>query len=249
MRINLRGFAFVGILSAAALTGTAAHATADTSCGALGTADSDGDGKKDVADNCPFTRNADQADKDADGIGDACEASHFTNVLAFDHAVAKTKDNTGCEMFSFGGMSFWAFKEVTSGEARVASLKTRGSRNHRPRRRISMQLGRMKLSSEGFLDGNANVFVEVYVPVGGSVLRIDRMMTARVDKLIVVSRLNGTTVKAVGFAQLRPITMYSGASLPSKPTMVIPSFDPVVLANGHSTATTGSFQINGYIGG
>ena len=35
--------------------------------------DRDGDGIEDAADNCPDTANADQADTDADGIGDACE--------------------------------------------------------------------------------------------------------------------------------------------------------------------------------
>jgi hypothetical protein len=36
-------------------------------------ADSDGDGHADTADNCPFAVNADQADGDADGAGDACD--------------------------------------------------------------------------------------------------------------------------------------------------------------------------------
>ncbi len=35
--------------------------------------DADGDGVTDAEDNCPNTTNADQADSDADGIGDACE--------------------------------------------------------------------------------------------------------------------------------------------------------------------------------
>lgn len=35
--------------------------------------DSDGDGKVDAADNCPGAQNADQADLDADRIGDACD--------------------------------------------------------------------------------------------------------------------------------------------------------------------------------
>ena len=36
-------------------------------------ADSDGDGVEDGADNCPDVANADQADSDCDGIGDACD--------------------------------------------------------------------------------------------------------------------------------------------------------------------------------
>ena len=36
--------------------------------------DVDGDGVNDDVDNCPDVANADQADADADGIGDACEA-------------------------------------------------------------------------------------------------------------------------------------------------------------------------------
>ncbi|MGH7343111.1 MAG: hypothetical protein ACREKH_21705, partial [Candidatus Rokuibacteriota bacterium] len=35
--------------------------------------DSDGDGLFDAADNCPFVANLDQADFDADGVGDACD--------------------------------------------------------------------------------------------------------------------------------------------------------------------------------
>jgi Ca2+-binding RTX toxin-like protein len=35
--------------------------------------DSDGDGVADVVDNCPLVANADQADLDADGVGDVCD--------------------------------------------------------------------------------------------------------------------------------------------------------------------------------
>ena len=37
------------------------------------TADGDGDGIADAADNCPSVSNADQADSDGDGAGDACD--------------------------------------------------------------------------------------------------------------------------------------------------------------------------------
>jgi len=36
--------------------------------------DADGDGKGDVADNCPFVPNRDQGDADGDGVGDACDS-------------------------------------------------------------------------------------------------------------------------------------------------------------------------------
>jgi hypothetical protein len=37
--------------------------------------DTDGDGVRDYADNCPTVANPDQTDSDGDGIGDACEAT------------------------------------------------------------------------------------------------------------------------------------------------------------------------------
>lgn len=37
--------------------------------------DTDGDGVADPADNCPLTANADQADANGDGLGDACSDS------------------------------------------------------------------------------------------------------------------------------------------------------------------------------
>jgi hypothetical protein len=40
---------------------------------AITDADADGDGISDVADNCPAVSNSDQADLDADGIGNSCD--------------------------------------------------------------------------------------------------------------------------------------------------------------------------------
>ena len=37
--------------------------------------DADGDGIPDASDNCPLVSNADQADCDQDGVGDACQSS------------------------------------------------------------------------------------------------------------------------------------------------------------------------------
>lgn len=42
--------------------------------------DYDGDGIADVSDNCPTTPNADQIDKDNDGVGDACENPSSSDV-------------------------------------------------------------------------------------------------------------------------------------------------------------------------
>lgn len=56
----------------------------DTAEAAQGTdplvVDTDGDGNDDGADNCPTVANADQADTNGDGVGDACEATAATGV-------------------------------------------------------------------------------------------------------------------------------------------------------------------------
>jgi len=48
--------------------------TVNLTVDAAGPVDTDGDGVPDTTDNCPNVANADQADADNDGIGDACEA-------------------------------------------------------------------------------------------------------------------------------------------------------------------------------
>lgn len=65
--------ALIGDTSAA--NGSALFRVGAASFFSLGCADSDGDGLKDSADNCPDLANADQADADTDGTGDACEAA------------------------------------------------------------------------------------------------------------------------------------------------------------------------------
>jgi hypothetical protein len=49
-----------------------------------GREDTDGDGVRDSVDNCPTVANADQADQDADGIGNACDQPEPTTVYTFD---------------------------------------------------------------------------------------------------------------------------------------------------------------------
>ena len=44
--------------------------------GGGGTTDTDGDGLPNTSDNCPGIANADQADRDGDGIGDLCDITH-----------------------------------------------------------------------------------------------------------------------------------------------------------------------------
>jgi cysteine-rich repeat protein len=50
-----------------------------TSCAVPSTDDEDGDGHKLLQDNCPHAANADQADADQDGRGDACDACRGSN--------------------------------------------------------------------------------------------------------------------------------------------------------------------------
>jgi Thrombospondin type 3 repeat len=45
-----------------------------------GAADADGDGHSDATDNCPALANPDQADGDADGRGDVCDAPGLTGL-------------------------------------------------------------------------------------------------------------------------------------------------------------------------
>jgi cysteine-rich repeat protein len=53
----------------------------------IATPDSDADGIPDALDNCPFVANADQADADGDGVGDACDV-----VTCGDHLVGPLEE-------------------------------------------------------------------------------------------------------------------------------------------------------------
>jgi hypothetical protein len=71
--------------------------------------DCDGDGIVDSSDDCPGTPNADQADTDANGIGDACEAA-VANCARFTKALASSTtalDFSGIDLracsFTLGG--------------------------------------------------------------------------------------------------------------------------------------------------
>ena len=68
-----------------------------------GGGDLDGDGEPDASDNCPYDDNADQADYDGDGIGDACEcmgdadSSGEVNVTDFLALLAMWGPCPGCD--------------------------------------------------------------------------------------------------------------------------------------------------------
>ncbi len=73
--------------------------------------DADADGWLDCADNCPFNHNLDQADADADGLGDACD------VGSVDLAVVKSHAGS----FKLGGLGTYTIGVVNVGDAATTS--------------------------------------------------------------------------------------------------------------------------------
>lgn len=61
-----------------------------TTTWAASSTDTDGDGVADELDNCPNTANADQADKDSNGVGDACEPPQITGIWPASALVGET---------------------------------------------------------------------------------------------------------------------------------------------------------------
>jgi hypothetical protein len=62
-------------------------------------ADSDGDGVLDGDDNCPETKNADQADSDSDGSGDACDPTPYPpEIITEDVVVQEVLDEVFVEV-------------------------------------------------------------------------------------------------------------------------------------------------------
>jgi hypothetical protein len=76
------GFARKGICTA--LLGALLALLAAASAQAGPWRDSDGDGVRDSRDNCPALANADQRDKDRDGVGDACDSDRDGDNVAND---------------------------------------------------------------------------------------------------------------------------------------------------------------------
>lgn len=87
------------------------------------TCDSDGDGVEEKADNCPFQPNPDQADRDTDSAGDACDPDSDGDGLAdaIDGCPAAASTNpTGCPDASRKAALTWLEKEQRL-EVRISS--------------------------------------------------------------------------------------------------------------------------------
>lgn len=68
-------------------------------------ADQDADGVPDEADNCPAVSNADQADVDADGLGDACDPNSYAPVVSTQAADATASEGDLAPLTSSGAFT------------------------------------------------------------------------------------------------------------------------------------------------
>ncbi len=93
--------------------------------------DSDGDGIPDIDDNCPHAANADQADFDGDGIGDACDEFNLPDDcvdalplcpgVTFGNTIGATNDGSStCNRNSHLNKDIWyAYTPVTDGSVTI----------------------------------------------------------------------------------------------------------------------------------
>ena len=80
-------------------------------------ADSDDDTINDADDNCPINANMDQADTDANGIGDVCDGlPDISGFYLQDHTATSGDewDGNACKLVSGSGSEFWQFKQEGS---------------------------------------------------------------------------------------------------------------------------------------
>jgi len=85
--------------------------------------DSDGDGKPDNADNCPAVANADQADSNVDGVGNACSAD-LNGVWKLNFQPTSMTWN-GCDK-SLLGKTYTVYQSMTQNAGVLAATDHRG---------------------------------------------------------------------------------------------------------------------------
>ena len=79
--------------------------------------DTDDDTINDADDNCPINANMDQADTDANGIGDVCDGlPDISGLYLQDHTATSGEewDGSSCQPVSGSGSEFWQFKQEGS---------------------------------------------------------------------------------------------------------------------------------------